>query len=65
MTQINSELVNEIKTDDISSTSNPLNFEANKISSSVLKRLIEEVKYDSQNNISVYNRTHSRHNRGR
>jgi len=31
----------------------------------VLKRLIEEVRFEAQNNITAYNRTHNRHNRGR
>jgi hypothetical protein len=35
------------------------------IPSSVLKRLIEEVKFESRNEVSAYNRTHNRHNRGR
>lgn len=39
-------------------------FEA-KVSSSVLQRLMQEVKNDAVNNISAYNRTHNRHNRGR
>ena len=41
------------------------NTQHNKPSNAVLQRLIEEVKYESQNNISAYNRTHNRHNRGR
>lgn len=36
-----------------------------KVSSSVLQRLMQEVKNDAVNNISAYNRTHNRHNRGR
>lgn len=35
------------------------------VSNAVLKRLAEEVKYENQNNILAYNRTHNRHNRGR
>ena len=35
------------------------------VSNEVLKRLIEEVKFENQNNILAYNRTHNRHNRGR
>ena len=31
----------------------------------VLKRLIEEVRHEQQNNIGAYNRLHNRHNRGR
>lgn len=36
-----------------------------KVSNSVLQRLMQEVKNDAVNNISAYNRTHNRHNRGR
>ncbi|MCD9855778.1 hypothetical protein LUD75_13725 [Epilithonimonas sp. JDS] len=36
-----------------------------KVSSSVLQRLMQEVKNDAVNNVSAYNRTHNRHNRGR
>lgn len=36
-----------------------------KVSSSVLQRLMQEVKNDTVNNVSAYNRTHNRHNRGR
>ncbi len=35
------------------------------IQNSVLKRLIEEVRNEGKNNIHAYDRTHSRHNRGR
>jgi hypothetical protein len=45
--------------------SSATNNEYSKPSNAVLRRLIEEVKYESQNNISAYNRTHNRHNRGR
>jgi hypothetical protein len=37
----------------------------NNLSNPLLKRLIDEVKFENQNNISAYNRTHNRHNRGR
>ncbi len=46
-------------------SSSPISVDAKKLPNALLQRLIEEVKYDSQNNISAYNRTHSRHNRGR
>lgn len=39
--------------------------DANKISSSVLKRLIEEVRTEKLLPTTSYNRTHNRHNRGR
>ena len=39
--------------------------EIKSISNPLLKRLMEEVKNDQLNNITAYNRTHNRHNRGR
>lgn len=39
--------------------------DVNDIPNPVLKRLIEEVRYESQNKLGMYNRTHNRHNRGR
>ena len=42
-----------------------VSIDVSKIPNVVLKRLIEEVQYESQNNISAYNRSHNRHNRGR
>jgi hypothetical protein len=39
--------------------------DTSKIPNVVLQRLIQEVQYESQNNILAYNRTHNRHNRGR
>lgn len=36
-----------------------------KVPNVVLQRLIEEVQYENKSNISAYNRTHNRHNRGR
>jgi hypothetical protein len=61
-----------IKTTLISSgeTDNPVKplapiVDAGQVSNALIKRLIEEVKFDSQNNILAYNRTHNRHNRGR
>ncbi|MDP2161279.1 MAG: YhhA family cyclophane-containing RiPP [Flavobacterium sp.] len=56
---------NTLQTSNVSLNSNSLSVEANKIPSMVLKRLIEEVRFENQNNISKYNRTHNRHNRGR
>jgi len=43
----------------------PLSLDAGAIDNVVLKRLIEEVQFDKENNINAYNRTHNRHNRGR
>jgi phosphoribosylaminoimidazole carboxylase (NCAIR synthetase) len=42
-----------------------LSIDANNVPNAVLKRLIEEVKLESQNHILAYNRSHNRHNRGR
>ena len=39
--------------------------QAKNVQSSVLKRLIEEVKSEGVNYVNAYDRTHSRHNRGR
>lgn len=39
--------------------------EVNKISSSVLARLIEEVRNEEVQSINAYNRMHNRHNRSR
>lgn len=36
-----------------------------KIPNTLLIRLIDEVKNESQNGLMAYNRTHNRHNRGR
>ena len=53
------------KTIDSVSMAKSISVEASKVPNAVLKRLLEEVKYESQNNILAYNRTHNRHNRGR
>ncbi len=42
-----------------------ISIDASKIENSVLQRLLEEVKCESQNNITAYNRLHNRHNRSR
>ena len=39
--------------------------EVEKISSTVLKRLIEEVRTEKLEPTTAYNRVHNRHNRGR
>ena len=46
-------------------TADSYEVDVNDISNPVLKRLIEEVRYESQNKLGMYNRTHNRHNRGR
>lgn len=62
---LNEELTeNKILREEIS-TSTTLSIDASKVRSSVLQRLIEEVKYEDQNNITAYNRLHNRHNRSR
>lgn len=40
-----------------------INLDPDKISNAVLKRLVEEVKFDAENGTGKYNRTHNRHNR--
>ena len=40
-------------------------FDAEEISSVVLKRLIEEVRTEKLEPATAYNRVHNRHNRGR
>ena len=39
--------------------------DADKISSAVLRRLVEEVRTEKLEPATAYNRTHNRHNRGR
>jgi hypothetical protein len=58
-------LVNSIQAVENPNLSKPEVICVNKISNAVLQRLMEEVKYENQNNILAYNRTHNRHNRGR
>lgn len=41
------------------------NVDIKKMPNPVLQRLLDEVKFETSNNISAYNRTHNRHNRGR
>jgi phage-related protein len=47
------------------SDSGVVELDANDVSNAVLKRLIEEVKNDKENNVTAYNRLHNRHNRHR
>lgn len=49
----------------ISTKTSTVTVDVNKVPNAVLRRLIAEVKVENQNNISAYNRTHNRHNRGR
>lgn len=55
----------ELGFNNISTKSKPTTVEVEKVSNAVLRRLMDEVKFESQNNILAYNRTHNRHNRGR
>jgi hypothetical protein len=50
---------------DNSMSQNSLTLNVDEIPNNVLQRLIKEVQHEASNNISAYNRTHSRHNRGR
>jgi hypothetical protein len=59
------QVINLTNEDDVAPNQTTVTIDAEKISNVVLKRLIEEVQFENQNNILAYNRTHSRHNRGR
>ena len=65
MEQANSVVINKKPEEEVLITLDSICIDASEISNAVLKRLIEEVQYESQNNISAYNRSHNRHNRGR
>lgn len=56
---------NAVQSGNISVKSNSTNVDVNKMPNPVLQRLMDEVKFETSNNISAYNRTHNRHNRGR
>lgn len=62
---INEEITENKTSREEISTSTTISIDASKVQSSVLQRLIEEVKYEDQNNIAAYNRLHNRHNRSR
>ncbi len=62
---INKEITENKMSGEEISTSKTISIDASKVQSSVLQRLIEEVKYEDQNNIAAYNRLHNRHNRSR
>jgi len=62
---INKELTeNKISEEEISA-SKTISIDASEVRSSILQRLIEEVKQENQNGIAAYNRLHNRHNRSR
>lgn len=50
---------------DILTDDNKIQIDSDQISNVVLKRLIEEIKIEKQNNVTAYNRLHNRHNRSR
>ncbi len=54
-----------LQSNNVSVKSNSVSVDVNKMPNAVLRRLINEVKFENQNNITAYNRTHNRHNRGR
>lgn len=62
---INKEITENKMSEDEISASKTISIDASKVQSSVLQRLIEEIKYEDQNNIAAYNRLHNRHNRSR
>ena len=42
-----------------------LNINVSEVPNPVLKRIIEEIRYEKTNRLGAYDRTHNRHNRGR
>jgi hypothetical protein len=56
-------IITNIKETDVLTMSHPISVDASAIPNAVLKRLIDEVQFENQNNISAYNRSHNRHNR--
>jgi len=59
------EFQDTLKFQTVSASSDTMVMDIESVPSEVLKRLIEEVRYEASNNITAYNRTHNRHNRGR
>jgi hypothetical protein len=51
--------------ENMKSSPKAMSMDVSEISNVVLKRLMEEVKFENQNNILAYDRAHNRHNRGR
>jgi len=47
------------------STKVELAIDVKRVDNAVLKRLINEIKFDDEYVVNGYNRTHNRHNRGR
>lgn len=46
-------------------TNDNLNINVGEVPNPVLKRIIEEIRYQKTNRLGAYDRTHNRHNRGR
>ena len=60
MNQINGQVENQIN-----KSNTLIAMDASEVQNAVLKRLLEEVQNDGSNYVNAYNRTHSRHNRGK
>lgn len=58
-------LISTTQQDDKLFERNSIVIDVSKVNNAVLKRLIAEVQFDSENHLNAYNRTHNRHNRGR
>lgn len=50
---------------DLADEETKLEVDVSKLSSPVLRRLIEEVRHDEEQSVGAYNRWHNRHNRSR
>ncbi len=57
------ENVGQVSNEAVASQSAVLVLDAKMVPGPVLRRLIEEVRHDRQNNITAYDRLHNRHNR--
>jgi len=65
MNQANSVANNVIDKENLVAGPKSMSMDASELSNVVLRRLMEEVKFENQNNILAYDRAHNRHNRGR
>lgn len=65
MERYNSQQNNTLNVANISAKNTTTNVDIKKMPNPVLQRLLDEVRFETSNNISAYNRTHNRHNRGR
>ncbi len=63
--KVTTEAANTAKNDDQHLSFSEITVDPNKLDSSVLNRLLEEIKVEDENRLNAYNRTHNRHNRGR